>query len=401
MALDQNAQYPIGTTGPSAAYPEGEAVNESVLDALDGYPWEKEGINDLLGFQQALLRAIGQAASGNADTALVSQYLQGIIELASGRAFIYDDSGAVNAYVLDVQTNQQAPASLFDGQVLKFVPDNDNTGACTANPFAQGVTNIKMIGGVNDPLAGHIVTGIETTLIYRTAPSAHLELQLYPSLVKAGRKNILLGNFKLNQRAVSGTVILAAGIYGHDRFKAGSGGCTYTFATSANVTTITISAGTLEQEIEGENIQSGYHVLSWNGTAQAQIDGGGFAASGVTGVLTGGTNSIVEWNTGTISLPQLEPGVIITPFEERSIGEELTLCKRYYQVSSAILVASAAIVNVNPSWLFPVTLRAAPTMVFTFGTGSGGAFTTAADGFRQTVNNSVDSNFSYTADSEI
>lgn len=177
MALDQIAQYPIGTAGPSADYPEGEAVNETVLDALDGYPWEKEGINDLLGFQQALLRSSSQAASGSADTALVSQYLQGIIELASGRASTYDDSGVVDAYVLDVQTNQQAPSGLFDGLILNFVPSNDCTaGGCTANPFGQGITDIKLKGGTVDPAKGAIKAGRLTKVIYRTSPGAHLEL---------------------------------------------------------------------------------------------------------------------------------------------------------------------------------------------------------------------------------
>ena len=52
------------------------------------------------------------------------------------------------------------------------------------------------------------------------------------SLIK---NKIINGNFDINQRAVSGTVSLAAGEYGHDRFKGGAGGATYTFATSANV----------------------------------------------------------------------------------------------------------------------------------------------------------------------
>src|SRR5690606_30252951 len=39
----------------------------------------------------------------------------------------------------------------------------------------------------------------------------------------AGRKNVLInGCFRVNQRAVAGTVSLAAGEYGHDRWKAGA-----------------------------------------------------------------------------------------------------------------------------------------------------------------------------------
>jgi hypothetical protein len=140
---------------------------------------------------------------------------------------------------------------------------------------------------------------------------------------------IINGNFGINQRGVSGTVTLAAGAYGHDRWKAGASGCTYTFATVDNVTTLTISAGSLIQVIEGLNLQSGTYTLSWTGTAQGKIGAGSYAASGVTGTAVGGTNLNIEYGTGTVSLVQLEKGSTATPFEFRSIGQELALCQRY------------------------------------------------------------------------
>jgi hypothetical protein len=145
-----------------------------------------------------------------------------------------------------------------------------------------------------------------------------------------GAKNALInGNFGINQRAVSGTVTLSAGAYGHDRFKAGASGCTYTFATSNNITTLTITAGSLIQVIEGINLQSGTYTLSWTGTAQGKIGGGSYAGSGVTGTVTGGTNLNIEFDTGTLSLIQLEAGSVATPFEYRQYGQELALCQRY------------------------------------------------------------------------
>lgn len=150
------------------------------------------------------------------------------------------------------------------------------------------------------------------------------------TLLKTGRKNKLIGNFFINQRAVSGSVVLAVGVYGHDRFKAGAGGCTYTFAIVNGVTTITITAGTLLQIIEAKDIEAGDYILSWQGTAQGQIDGGGFGDSGlVTDTLDGSANVTVEFNTGTLSLPQLELGTYSTVFERRSIGEEQELCDRF------------------------------------------------------------------------
>jgi hypothetical protein len=144
---------------------------------------------------------------------------------------------------------------------------------------------------------------------------------------------IINGNFQVNQRAVSGTVTLAAGAYGHDRWKAGASGCTYTFATVNNVTTLTISAGSLIQVIEGLNLYSGTYALSWTGTAQGKIGAGSYAGSGVTGSVTGGTNLNIEFNTGTLSLVQFEPGTEVSPFERRDYGRELMMCQRYYQVT--------------------------------------------------------------------
>ena len=190
-------------------------------------------------------------------------------------------------------------------------------------------------------------------------------------------KNLLFNpQFRINQRGVSGSVILLAGEYGHDRFRAGSGGCTYTFATSANVTTITISAGgTLEQEIEGTNIASGTHVLTWTGAAEGQIDGGGFAASGVTATLTGGTNAIVEFDdSGPIELPQLEEGDSGSGFDYRSIGEELALCQRFFNIAAATMAGTDSPANVSRTrWSFPVEMRATPTIVFGGGTVQTGA----------------------------
>jgi len=153
------------------------------------------------------------------------------------------------------------------------------------------------------------------------------------SSVPLGTKNkIINGNLGINQRAVTGSVVLAAGVYGHDRWKAGASGCSYTFATTANVTTITISAGSLLQVIEGLNLQSGTHTLSWTGTATAKIDAGSYSASGVTGTATGGTNMTIDFSTGTLSLVQLEEGSTATPFEHRMYGQELALCQRYYEL---------------------------------------------------------------------
>lgn len=146
----------------------------------------------------------------------------------------------------------------------------------------------------------------------------------------AFKNRLINAQLLINQRGVSGTVNLSAGQYGHDRFKAGASGCTYTFSTTNNVTTLTISAGSLQQVIEGLNLESGTYTLSWTGTAQGKIGAGSYGASGITGSITGGTNTTIEFNTGTLSLPQLEVGSTATSFDYRPYGTELALCQRYY-----------------------------------------------------------------------
>ena len=180
-----------------------------------------------------------------------------------------------------------------------------------------------------------------------------------------GTKNVIIdGNFNVNQRGVSGTVTLAAGAYGHDRWKGGASGCTYTFATVANVTTLTISAGSLIQVVEGLNLQSGTYTLSFSGTAQGKINGGSYSASGVTGTATGGTNMSIEFNTGTLSLVQLEKGSTATSFDYRPYGTELGLCQRYYIQDAAAGVDAYTVLgsNVIGTYYFPVYMRASPTI---------------------------------------
>ncbi len=160
-----------------------------------------------------------------------------------------------------------------------------------------------------------------------------------PNAPLAGFRNRLRNaSFAINQRAVSGTVTLAAGAYGHDGVKGGASGCTYTFAASSLDTTLTITAGSLILPIESALIEGGAYMLGQAGTSQARVwQGTGSTGSGsfvgvpvaVTG-LTAATQTNVEFATGTVLRPQFEAGVTTTAFERRPPGVELSLCQRYY-----------------------------------------------------------------------
>jgi hypothetical protein len=196
-----------------------------------------------------------------------------------------------------------------------------------------------------------------------------------------GFKNrIIDGGFTINQRSyVSGTS-LSSGSYGHDRWKGGASGGTYTFTqASAGVnTTITITAGSIIQVIEGANLpEGGTYVLSWTGTAQGKIGAGSFGASGITGTITAGTNTNIEFNTGTCGNVQLEVGSTATSFDYRSIGTETSLCQRYFFKSNMgpdnVKLASiynTALTRAFVQYDFHVTMRSTPTVTYTLSSGT-------------------------------
>lgn len=98
MAINPNDRYPGQTTAPSADYPYGGARNQSVPGDNTGTPLEADLINDIFGFQQALLEEAGIMPSGTPDKVGASQYLSALKQL-----FIQQSSGYVlrNITVID------------------------------------------------------------------------------------------------------------------------------------------------------------------------------------------------------------------------------------------------------------------------------------------------------------
>jgi hypothetical protein len=209
------------------------------------------------------------------------------------------------------------------------------------------------------------------------------ELSVVPSQSIGFKNRLIDSGFIINQRGYTSGTSLSSGAYAHDRWKAGSSGCTYTFTQgSLGVPiTVTITAGSLQQIVEGCNMgEGGTFVLSWTGTAQARINGGSYAVSPlvVTG-LTAGANCTVEFGTGTVSQPQLEKGFTATSFDYRPYGTEFDLCLRYFQSWTA--VGSINYWGGTGRLLFnlPVQMRATPTFALT-GTGDASGLTTLSGG---------------------
>ena len=178
---------------------------------------------------------------------------------------------------------------------------------------------------------------------------------------------IIDGGFIINQRGYISGTSLSAGAYGHDRWKAGSSGCTYTFTQGALGvnTTITITAGTIVQVIEGCNLaEGGTYVLSWTGTAQGRLNGGTYGSSGTVTVTgwTAGTNLNVEFNTGTLGNVQLVAGSAVSSYAYRPYGTELALCQRYLpafnSTSTGDFICNGFVVSSTQSFfLFPFVVQ--------------------------------------------
>lgn len=180
--------------------------------------------------------------------------------------------------------------------------------------------------------------------------------------------------FSINQRAVSGTVTLSSGQFGHDRMKAGAGGCTYTFSTNNGVTTLNITSGSIFQIIEASAFagRAGTYVLSWAGTAQGRIMTDPWGVSGeVSRVCDGSSNVSVEFTNGTVSLVQFERDYV-TDFCTRHVQQEIDFCQRYWQqvvVSFNGMATNGASYSARER-LVP-EMRATPSLTSTVGGVSG------------------------------
>ena len=262
----------------------------------------------------------------------------------------------------------------------------DETGACTFT------TTITLVRSGSDTINGAASAVIATPygFVALTSNGAGkwtlVDFTGATTAQLTNRNTIINGNFAVNQRGYASSASLAAGAYAHDRWKAGSGGATYTFTQAVPDTLATITAGTLIQAVEGSNVYSTSYWLTWLGTAPARVYQGSAssqtnpayasgAPSNIGGTvvnallvsgLTLGTAAAVEFATGTLGLVQLEaalPNAGPTRFERRPIGQELALCQRYYstQYMACRSYASAASQNYECNASY-TPMRAAPTV---------------------------------------
>ena len=124
----------------------------------------------------------------------------------------------------------------------------------------------------------------------------------------------------------------------------------------------------------GVGIRLGFGLgvgATYSGTAGVWSGSNFVSATGATSVV--GTSGATFYITGV----QLEKGSVATSFDFRSIGQETLLCQRYYQFFGGNIsmpyVSTFYTARRRYCGIFPVPMRATPTMTGTFsydGTGS-------------------------------
>jgi hypothetical protein len=250
------------------------------------------------------------------------------------------------------------------------------TGAITETKVATGAITETKVG------AGAITTAKLASVIAPVVSSLN-------GGPLAGFRNVIInGNPTINQRGyVSGAATSGANQYTLDRWRVVTSGQNISWTDSANVRTVTAPAGGCEQVVEGLSIISGTYTLNWTGTATATVDGSAVAKGGNV-TLTGGTDATVKFSSGTFSLVQLEPGSVVTPFEQRPIGTELALCQRYYESGDIILVPTVS--GTAQILSFATRKRSTPTITLVAGAGSGATLAAVGNqGIYQNNNHSI------------
>lgn len=306
----------------------------------------------------------GLGAPSGAGQSLRWQQLTKGADIASAAALTIPVEGAY--FAVTGTTTITSIQDVYPGRIVYLV-------------FPAGV-NITHSASLRLPNGANILTLANEVYAFVNDSPGVWRVIAYPSrldimagaIPTGGFKNLLINSlFNIAQRpGITGTVVLPALTYGHDRWKSGAAGCSYTFSVSAGVTTINIISGTLRQYIEGDSIRAGAFTLSWQGTSQANINGGIAGPSPISGVLTGGAQAYVEFGVGTVRLPQLEFGTVATPNEYRPFGVEYNLCCRYYRSESQTYqgwLTSTASTGRNLNIQFGIPMRVAPTVSVTSG----------------------------------
>lgn len=232
-----------------------------------------------------------------------------------------------------------ADAGVQDGEVVTYTartPDGLNREIGRGVYTASGTTLTRQpIASTNSNNAINL-TGVSE--VFLTAAAEDL----------APAQNVLINSdFLINQRAFAGGA-LTAGDYGHDRWKAATGGANY----SVSGATVTLASGELEQVVETARWgHASFASLQVSVSVEEPSEDLTVTFGSQTGTISAGdgrrsvTLSLAAGDTGNLSFkikrsvagsvtfarPKVEIAPVATPWAPRDAVAELGLCYRYYE----------------------------------------------------------------------
>lgn len=202
-----------------------------------------------------------------------------------------------------------------------------------------------------------------------------------------GANLLINGDFAINQRGFAGGT-LAAGAFGHDRWKAAPGGASYTLAAGV----VTLASGAIEQTIEPLLIAGATSLAATRLTVSVESPTADLTVTvgSATGTITAGagrravTLTTAAGDTGNLTvrlaratagsvlfaLVKVEGGGTATTWTPRPAPQEVRLCQRYY---TRFQNAGSTVHALSPAFVFtatrcfailalPVAMRAVPTV---------------------------------------
>ena len=134
---------------------------ENIATKVTGDPYTAPEFNTSNNELKNLITNTGVTLSGG-DVTQIGKSIANIV----GSVSFYLETGAADAYILNVTGAFQAPTDYRNGMWVRFRASNTNTGASTINVSSLGVQSIKKADGTTDPDAGDISTLNDTVIIY-------------------------------------------------------------------------------------------------------------------------------------------------------------------------------------------------------------------------------------------